>query len=91
MLARTPQRHGLPEGWGIPIGTGIGAAIGLIVGQVLGQLALGLVFGAAIGLVAGTVATASTDVPAGQRRTVLLAATAVLAVGVVATVIILVS
>lgn len=91
MPAQTPQREGLSEGWGLPIGAGVGAAIGLIVGQVLGQLALGLVFGAAIGLMTGTVATANTDIPAGQRRRALVAATAILAVGVVATVIVLLS
>ena len=89
MPTQTPQRERLPEGWGLPIGTGVGAGIGLVFGQMPGQLALGLVFGAAVGLVLGTVTTSGKALPADRRRTVLLSAIAILAAGVAATVVVL--
>jgi len=89
MPTQTPQQQRLPEGWGLPIGTGVGAAFGLIFGVMLGQLALGLVFGAAVGLVIGTVTSAGRSLPVDRRRIVLFTAIAIIAAGVVATVIVL--
>lgn len=80
MAVHTPRRA-LPEGWGLPIGTGVGAGLGLVVGLLLGQIALGLAVGAGMGVVAGATATTASRTPADRRRVVLASALAICAAG----------